>query len=63
MSDLFGNHIVGFSTRWLIYGRYKLELPCLADMVLTSDDKRSTNFRTSDPVPKFGSEIQLPVVH
>ena len=20
MSDLFGNHIVGFSTRWLIYG-------------------------------------------
>ena len=51
MSDLFGNHIVGFPTRWLIYlnGGHQNNGQCLiAGLSFTKDNDRAISVLIGD---------------
>ena len=44
MSDLFGNHIVGFSMRWLIYIIILSGVPGIVNVILASQEAYFHNF-------------------
>ena len=43
MSDLFGNHIVGFPTRWLICTKFKLQFNLIIMLPLGSLERECFN--------------------
>ena len=45
MSDLFGNHIVGFTTRWLIYITVDNYMEDIATDLLCKKNKMMDKFR------------------
>ena len=51
VSDLFGNHIVGFPTRWLKYSWELMYLPLGHNNVLPAGIKASSQFRCSNTMP------------